>query len=277
MLKKLILTLIIGSLVLGLVGCGCGSDEGDELNLDVTVEGKEKVINEKGLEVSVPEQNFKNGVLRLTVSNNSNKNVSVAVLKTLVNNISLNQTTGTISVTKKRTKDLVLAFDKNELEENNIGPVSSIKMAITAIDKDTYKEIASSGYFELKTSSDYEQDLSANGNEIFDKAGICVYFENKEIKKGNLVFNVKIINKRNDTVFINIGDTSVNNAKFNTSFIYDTLPSKSLENAKIIITKNDLDQYNVSASDIKWANVSISIYSTKTYEKLASSDNIKLK
>lgn len=277
MLKKLLLTLIIGSLVLGLVGCGCGSDEGDELNLDVTVEGKEKVINEKGLEVSVPEQNFKNGVLRLTVSNNSNKDISVALLKTLVNNISLNQTTGTVSVTKKKTKDLVLTFNKKELEENNIGPVSSIKMAITAIDKDTYKEIASSGYFELKTSSDYEQDLSANGNEIFDKAGVNVYFENKEIKKGNLIFNVKIINKRNDTVFINVGDTMVNNAKFNTSFIYDTLPSKSLENARIIITKGDLDQYNVNASDIKWANVSISVYSTKTYEKLASSDNIKLK
>ena len=276
MIKKILGILIVTTLVMSLIGCGCGSKDETKLNMDVTVQENDNVLNENNIKISVVEQSFSDGTLTVHVENNSKKELSAAILKSLVNNISLNDTTCNETIKKKEKKDIKVKFNTKELKANNIGEVSSIKMLLVLIDTSEYKEAANTGYFELKTSSDYVQDISSDGSQVFNKKSIEVYFTGKEIKNDNLVFNLQVINNKKKPVFLNIGNTRVNNAEFS-AIIYDTMPAKSLSNVRLILSKSMLKEYSVKASDIKYCTVDISAFDTTTYEKTCEAKDIKLK
>lgn len=276
MIKKILGIIIVATLVMSLIGCGCGSKDETKLNMDVTVQENDNVLNENNIKISVVEQSFSDGTLTVHVENNSKKELSAAILKSLVNNISLNDTTCNETIKKKEKKDIKVKFSTKELKANNIGEVSSIKMLLVLIDTSEYKEVANTGYFELKTSSDYVQDISSDGNQVFNKKSIEVYFTGKEIKNDNLVFNLQVINNKKKPVFLNIGNTRVNNAEFS-AIIYDTMPAKSLSNVRLILSKSMLKEYSVKAGDIKYCTVDISAFDTTTYEKICEAKDIKLK
>lgn len=277
MIKKILGIILCTSMILTLAGCGCGNKDQAKLNMDVTVKENSNVFNEKNIKISVKEQSFQNGELLIHVENKSKKELSASVLKSLINNISLNKTSSNETIKAKETKDIHIKFDINELKENNIGEVSSIKILLVLIDTDNYTEMANTGYFELKTSSDYVQDISSEGEEIFNEKKVEVYFTGKETKNDNLVFNLQIINNRKQPVFLNIGNTKINNAEFDGAIIYDTMPAKSLSNARLILSKSMLKEYNVKADDIKYCTVDISVFDINSYEKICKKEGVDLK
>ena len=271
-MKKIISLILVCTLIFALTGCGKSEDE---FNPNVTVK-KKIVLNNNKIKLSIKEQSFKEGKLIFDVENKTNKNVKSGVLKSLVNNICLENTSGESSIKAKKTSTFEVVFNKDEMKKVKIGEVSSISLSIIFIDKD-FNEVTNTGYFTLKTSSDYEQDLESSGDEVFNKKDVSVYLVNKEVVDNQVYWNLQIINNSKNAYFINIGDAKVNKAEFKSTFVYETIPAKSLTNKKLVIGSGELSEYHVSAKQIGTLKVTIALYDIDTYEKRAEQTEVELK
>jgi len=203
----------------------------------------------------------------MTVSNASEKDVSVSVSATAVNGYMMNYSGMYEEVPAGESVKTCLWLDGNDLQSAGIETVAELVLQLEIYDANDYEEIASGVRVTLQTSAaGLVQEIDDRGKTVYDDGGVRLIFRLAQVDEyGDVEFRFFAENLTGDTVYIGADSLLVNGKEADSMLWCHLWPGTRCIDSVFLY---EADQYGIAETgDLKQLQLELYVESGETDQR----------
>ncbi len=257
------------------------SDTADVSNTDSKIEisiSEQVLVDEKGVKITATafekDDIFGDGI-SLLIENSSDKSVTVSCESLIINNYKM---TGFLAetVASGMKSNETLNFTSSELKKAGITDVGLIEISFRVYDSESYDNIFTSDYAEIKTNAYDSMKIvkQDSGKELVNKDGVRIVgrFIEEDTFWGTAVA-LFIENTGDKDVYVTVDDLAVNGFMID-SAMYEDVPAGKMNMGDITLLESDLEENNIT--EIETITLKFRVVNAKTLDTLYTTDTITI-
>lgn len=212
--------------------------------------------------------------VKLTVENNTNKNIALSGDNFVVNGITVSGYLYIDVAAGKKSND-VITFYSEELEKAGIENIATVKALDAHIfDSDSFDTICQTP-FSLFTSlgENYQQTVQDDGDVIFNEAGVEVIAQKYTDSIFGPAIRLLVKNNCGKDIIVSAENISVNDFTVS-AWLYDTVYEDTVRYCELDVFNSELEDNGISK--VEHITFTLDIIEATTLDRIAESDELKV-